>query len=298
MPANLEWDVAMTIVSPFKLAGLDLNTVLPLAGRDYAFRFQVLPDGYKVSPGKFRAVADSVSQADGSSLQPPFFDGMVATMEIHYFVCPRGDEGSAEPACGDDLRQMNELLVGVLNSLRTWTADPNNDQRYIWTPTGLGDRRMLTNVMLASLPVEIVKNDPRTYGLTFSLGSPYAYAINATQTDTAIAAAGSDSLDNTGNADSYPVIKVHGATSAFTITNEETGAQIIYDSGRPGAVAIGGGSYAEIDTFQGSIFLNGDGADLVAGLDPTSVLFPLAPGAQTISVTGAAIDILWNSAVV
>lgn len=292
---NVEWDVAQTLVSPY--ATLDLNTVVNV-GRDNAFFYMVRPDGYQIVPGKFRAVIDSVSQADGSSLQPPFIDGLVATLKVSYWTVGRGSElGDRKPACDEDLRLMHQTLMGVLNSLRVWTTDPNNMQRYLWTPTGAGDRRMLTNVLLTGQwPTPDMSNEPEV-SLTFQIGTPYPYAIDATEIDTVIASGGSAVLTNAGNAAQSPVMRVAGATSAFTITNSTTGQTIIYDASRPGGTPIPGGSYAEIDCFQGSIFMNGDGADLSASLDPETLdLFLLEPGAQTVGITGAGVTILANNA--
>lgn len=296
---NLEWSAPMTIVSPYLPGGLDLNTVLPLDGRDYAFFFMVRPDGYQIVPGKFRSVIDSVSQADGSSLEPPFIDGLIATLKVSYWTVQRGStKGEREPACGDDLRLMNETLMGVLNSLRVWTTDPNNLQRYLWTPTGLaGARRMLTNVlMVGQWPTPDQTNQPEV-SVTFQLGSPFPYAIDLTEVDVVVTGGTTEVVTNAGNAAQQPVMRVAGPATAFTITNVTTGQTIVYDSARPGGTAIGSGHFAEIDTFQGSIFLDGDGADLSASLDPTQTdLFALEPGAQTIGITGADLTILTNNA--
>src|SRR5262249_44606909 len=59
---------------------------------------------------------------------------------------------------------------------------------------------------------------------------------------------------------------------SFALANnsvlDENGQPLVigYDSSRPGAVSVGSGHYAEIDTWRGSIFLDGDSADLTAGL--------------------------------
>ena len=302
---NVEWSVPQTIVSPYMT--LPLNTPLPLGSRDNEFFFMVRPDGYKIVPAKFRLVQDSVSQADGSSLQQPLIDGMVATMKVEYWVAPRGDlaaltiagadsEGGVTPSA--DLVTMNEMLSGVLNSLRVWTADPNNNQRYMWLPTGSGGiHRMLTNVLLVAWPEP--GQDPPIVSQTFSLGTPLPYAISESETTTDIAAGGSATITNPGNASVYPVFIIDGPTSSCTITNTTTGATIIYDASRPGASAIASGHFVEIDSFQGTVILDGSVDDTyIAAIDPTSVFFPLAPGAQTITAAGADIHIRWNPAYV
>jgi len=95
------------------------------------------------------------------------------------------------------------------------------------------------------------------------------------------------------------VFIIDGPTSSCTITNTTTSAAIIYDASRPGANPIAAGHFVEIDSFQGTVILDGSVNDeYIAAIDPTSVFFPLAPGAQTISVTGADIHIRWNPAYV
>ena len=293
----------MTIVAPFAAGGfpdgLPLNQQLALDLSDdsnSSFFFMVRPGGYQIVPGKFRSVIDSISQADGVSMQEPYIDGLVSTMTVEYWETI----GSTDPAarvlaCGASAREMDQILMGFLNALRVWTADPNNDQRYIWTPTGAGSDRLLTDVLLASWPT--VSIDPPNISRTFSLGTPFPYAIDIAQLDPVITDGSSAVLTNNGNAHFSPVMEVAGPTTVFLITNELTGETVSYDGTRPGAVAIGGGDHAEIDFFQGSIFLNGSGADLIAGLDPVATdFFTLAPGAQTISVTGADVTVLYNDA--
>lgn len=296
---NIEFDIAMEIVSPFLPAGLPINQLIPSGTSDTSYYFLVRPSGYQIVPGKFRSVIDSISQADGVSIQPPFIDGLVATMTVEYWESVSNSITNLALACAQTAREMDQLLLGVLNSLRVWTTDPNNMQRYIWTPTGAASNRLLTNVLLTTWPTLALQDPPPGVQRTFSLGTPFPYAIDIAQTTTVITDGSSAALTNGGNADFSPVMQVAGPTTVFLITNELTGQTISYDGTRPGAVAIGGGHFAEIDFFQGSIFLDGDGADLVAGLDPTVTdLFTLAPGAQTIAVTGADVTVLSNAAYV
>jgi len=295
---NIEFDVPMSIVSPYGPPGLPLNQQLPLdfADNTHSFFYMVRPGGYQIVPGKFRSVIDSISQADGVSMQEPYIDGLIATMTVEYWETP----GSTDPAarvlaCGAVARQMDEILLGVLNSLRHWTTDPNNDQRYIWTPTGAGSDRLLTDVLLASWPT--VSIDPPSISRTFSLGTPFPYAIDIAQLSPTLADGSTTTLTNGGNASFSPVMRVAGPTTVFLIENNTTGKILSYDGTRPGAVAIGGGDYAEIDFFQGSIFLNGSGADLIAGLDPVATdFFTFDPGPNSITVTGADVTVLYNNA--
>lgn len=295
--ANIEFDVPMEIISPFLPDGLLINQLIaPVDGTSYYFL--VRPSGYQIIPSKFRSVIDSISQADGVSIQQPYIDGLVATMTVEYWEATNGDIHSLTIACAQTARLMDQLLLGVLNSLRVWTTDPNNLQRYIWTPTGAGNRA-LTNVLLASWPTVTIEDPPPGISRTFSLGTPFPYAIDLSQSDPTIDDGDSLVITNGGNADFSPVMQIQGPTTVFLITNEETGETVSYDGTRPGAAAIASGHYAEIDFFQGSIFLDGAGADLVAGLDPVATdLFTFAPGDQTISVTGADVKVLYNDSYV
>lgn len=298
MSANLEWSADQQIVSRY--ATLDLNTVLPLAGRDNAFYYMVAPDGYQVSPAKFRPVVDSIGQADGSSIEGPFIDGLVATLSVKLYVAVRGDEEAKEPACGEDLRLMNETLMGVLNSLRSYSTDPAAQQRYLWTPTGYGDDRMLVDVILAAWPAP--SYDGMEVTVAFELGAPFPYAIDATETTTVIAAGGTAVVTNAGNASQSPVVRVHGPSTEFIVENVDTGQLVSYsDAADPGSLNIPAGHYVELDFFRGTATLSGGaGTDVIAGIDfAATTFFKLAPGSQTLSLslggTGGA-DVLHQAA--
>jgi hypothetical protein len=112
-------------------------------------------------------------------------------------------------------------------------------------------------------------------------------------------------IHNGGTAEFLPVFQVNrlngvtggGAVSAFTITNDTTGEQFVYDSSFPGAIPIPGGHYGEIDSFEETIFEDGNGADLDAGVDELNSLYPrLVTGDNDITVDGADADILWQNA--
>ncbi len=112
---------------------------------------------------------------------------------------------------------------------------------------------------------------------------------------------GLEVITNTGNTDFYPVVRVFGATSFFQMFNESvvdlSGNPLVlqYDSGLPGAVAIGGGDYVEFNFFTGTAFLNGSGANRLAGVDMRySDFFPLIPGDNFLSIVGASALVLSN----
>jgi hypothetical protein len=83
------------------------------------------------------------------------------------------------------------------------------------------------------------------------------------------------------------VWQVEGPTDGFQLENVISGDVIVYDAALPGADPIGGGDYVEINTFYGTAFLNGDGADMLAGIDPNLTTFwPLNVGPNDVDVTG------------
>lgn len=283
---NVEFDVAQSLITPY--ATIPLNQ--PDGTTGYLFQVQ---DDYKIVPS-LRVTQDAMSQRDGSVLHPRFKTGLVASFSLEYLIGVAGSLDT-QPACDSDLRTMHEMLTGALNSIRD--LGPTN-QRLSWSPSGAGDRMLDFIQALAWTEPSIVDGVTR---VALSVESPFPYAIDVTQTETDISdGAGPTTLTNDGTADFYPVMKVLGPTTAFTITNTTTGLAVVYDSTRPGAAAISSGDYAEIDFFRGTIFLNGSSSDLIAGLDPTSTdLFPLVyegGGVNDIEITGADVQILWNRA--
>lgn len=297
---NLEYDVPMRFETPG--GTVELNVADPDTGRIYICRF----DSYQIVP-TLRVTQDNISQADGSVLHPRWKTGLVATFKVSYYLRVSGTDAGveSEPACAQDLREMHEALIGALNSIRRFEGAT---QRYFWQPTGYGDERMLDDIQLLSWPDPSYDLQGVEASVSFSVESPFPYAIDATEVDTDIADAATETITNIGDSDESPVIKVFGPSSGFTITNlddlDETGTPlaVVYDGSRPGAVNIASGHYAEIDFFRGTIFNDGDGADLIAGIDPTLTDFfhlkpvGVAPTGNRITITGASCTVLSNNA--
>ncbi len=292
---NVEWDVPQTIQCRF--GDLDLNVTDSVT----LLRYQVLPGGYQIVPS-IRVTQQNLSQQDGSQMYPRFKSGLVASMSIRLQKQNDASGGGYEPACGSDLRAMSDRLALWLNSMRS--QHYGQDQRYIWTPTGLGDR-MLRNVELLAWTTPSFGSDTAPeYIVSFSLESPFPYAVDASDTTTSVSDGDSAEFANNGSADLYPVIKVYGPTDAFTIENTLTALKIEYDADLPGAASIADGDYAEIDCFKGSVFLNGSGDDLIPGVVPsTTDFFTLIAtpegwpfGVNNLTITGADMDVIWAQA--
>ncbi len=114
-------------------------------------------------------------------------------------------------------------------------------------------------------------------------------------------------LTNAGTVNFYPVFKVNGPFTAFTLRNNSVldsqgnPLDIVYDGNLPGAQSVAGGHYAEIDTFRNTVYLDGNLANLKPGIN---ILFSdfwwLQPGTNNVrfeSDSGtASVDVLWQAA--
>lgn len=283
----VEWDNPFTLTS---LAGgdLDLNE----------------PDGYRflldlancVSSTDKRVSVDNIPQGDGVIPHRDFTGGFQLQMGLSLWVGEQANS-DAGPACAADLVHMWDLLM---LHLRSMFVSPG---RVYWTPTGQ-PQRMADQVKLISGPSDTTS--PRGQGgvsVIFTLLSPFPYALTAAQNTTTILDGATETLTNGGNTDFFPVIKVYGPTSAFTITNnsvlDEDGnpLQLVYSSANPGGQSIPSGHYGEFDFFKNTAYKDGSGLNLKPGITiPSSDFFPLAPGENDITVDGADADVLYNDA--
>ena len=284
---NLEWEVQHDLVTP----GGTVIFNVPEVGTDRLW--QLLGDDYAIVP-TLRATDDNISQQSGTIVHPRWKTGLIATLHVKYLK-RIGGSGSRdyEPACGEDLRVMNEKLIRALDSI---TNLSHGNQRLIWTPSSATpiSRRMLDQVVVSSWPTPS-RDGPET-GVTFAVETPFPYAIDFTQIATVLGGGGV-TITNPGDTPMWPVIQVDAAT-AWTLTNDHdldvfgNPKTIVYDSTRPGAIAYTG--YAELDFFRGTIFRNGDDTDLTAGIDPIfSDFWRIMPGVNTITCDSPG-TMLWN----
>lgn len=240
--------------------------------------FVPIPDQCDVG-ADLRVNTENIPQADGSLFHRRYRRGMVMRFTAQVMDGGAVAQGSARAAAIDELRLH-------LNALQ------NGDGRIVWAVPGGADR-MLDRIRLL---------ERLSYGggllkqVSFMVESPFPYALTeAEQTIATITTTGT--ITNAGNADTYPVWKVNGASTAFTLENTTTGLKIEYDSTLPGASAIASGHYVEIDTFRNTAYLDGDVANRKAGIDLLLTdFFPLVPGENDIEITGATVDALVNDA--
>lgn len=296
--ANIEWAVAHQIET---IEGtLDINVPDATTGRVYRIAYE----SYKMIPS-LRVTQDNISQADGSVLRPRWKSGLTVVMQVALNIMIDPDGQEFEPACESDAKEMADALILHLNSIRKIVTD---NQRLIWTPSSpeagpVADDRMLTSIELLQIWDPSYDLNGLETLIQFAVETPFPYAIDATQSSTDIDDGDTVTLSNGGTSPFSPVIKVFGPTDGFTITNyndiDEFGdpLKLVYDKTRPGGLAIPAAHYGEIDFFQGTIFKDGSGADLIAGIDPTQTdFFHLNPGDNDIEIVGADCTVLYNNA--
>lgn len=233
-----------------------------------------------------RAESNDIPQADGTILHRRWLTGVVMELAVGLW------DGPEDPACDDQLQLMLDTLI--LHARAVQNAG-DNEGRVLWTPSGY-PTRMLDDAKLLSYPAISIQDDTVTE-VAFSIETGFPYAIDLTQTSTAVANGATETLTNAGTAEFWPVFQVQGPATTFEVANDTLGLSFIYDSSLPGAQAIGGGEYAEIDTFRNTIYLNGDQDNLKPGIDVVnSDFWPMPPGENDVRIDGAAMTVLWQSA--
>lgn len=274
MPAIPDWSVAMDLTAPY--GNLVFNQQMTPAGQ-----FILVPSECKFRIG-VRATKSHIPQFDGDILHYRFLTGVELDMAVELWE----SAGDSLPACDDLLATMLDDLTG---SLRSLLNAGDNAGRLSWLVSGQA-ARMLDDIRLLVYPD--FQNNVAQPKVTFGLDSQYPYALQLEQYATPIASGATVVLANTGNADFYPVYQVAGTTSAFTITNVTTGESLVYSG-----TAITSPSYAELNAFKNTVFLNGSGANLLNGVDINDSVFPkLIPGNNSVTITGADMTVLWQPA--
>lgn len=246
-------------------------------------------------PAALRAETSGIPQGDGMILHDQFIDGFLISLAVELW------EAEDVPACAGVANEMYDELVLHLNALlRPSLADlQGGNARLEWTPRAdgtAGSARLYDRLRLAAWPTTEL-DEAGVVVASFALHTPYPYSITAAQIETVLS--GTETLTNVGNAATFPVYKVFGPIdNAFQIWDSTHDLSIQYDALRPGAQTIGGGEYVEIDTFNGTMFLNGDEDNLMAGLDvEISEFFPLEHGPTELSLIGdGTCHVLWNYA--
>lgn len=287
MAATLEWDLAYTLTTPY--GSLVFNADDQLGTAVTGGLYLLDPAGCAMG-APLRVSVDDVPQDDGSIVHPVLTGGYRARILLRLL------EHREQPACGETLVLMNDLLMRHLNSLRG-----DGGGRLAWNPSGSTPERMIDDIWwFEDLTAEF---DGVYWKIQFGVISPFPYAMDAAEATTAITDGNTGILDNEGSARFKPVVKVFGPTSNFEVTNlndlDDDGnpQKLVYDASLPGAVAIGGGDYVEFDFFRETAYLNGSGANRKSGIDIVqSDFWALLPEPNSVTITGADCDVLWQSA--
>lgn len=273
----VEWSVPFELQTP--QGDLTLNSEVTLPSGDtgiFLLNPQACSTGFEL-----RATDNFIPEQDGEQTHQRYWGGALMTLGVVLM------EKTDAPACGELLQEMSDYL---LKRIRAYTRPPAppDDARVLWTPSGAAQRMLKDAVINAPYAPSLIEGGATMF--TWQVKSPYPYAMDAAETTTALNA----TITNGGTADFWPVIRVTGG-GGFTITNssvtDESGnaLQIIFDGTYSG--------FAEIDCFNGTIFENGDGANLSGFIDFLSTdYFWLQPGANDIAIVGGSANVLWQDA--
>lgn len=230
-----------------------------------------------------RSSKDNIPQADGSILHRKFKTGYEIGLTLALY------KTDGQVACGDDVTVMGDEIDGLLSSLLN---PPDQLGRLVWTPSG-GTARMFNEVALSQAPIsQQPENAP--IRVVFALETQFPYAMEEAEQDETTPP-GTTVISVPGNTPTWPVLRVQGGgggVNNFIISNVDLGMALDYDG-----ATIPAGQYLEINMFNNTAFLNGDGANYIAGFDPTaSDFFPLLPGDNQIDINTASVDWLINGA--
>jgi len=268
MAATGEWDIPFVLTSPYGTLNLNAAT---------GDRYLLIASGCDMG-APLRVTKDNVPQGNGSIMHRRFEQGYECRLTLQPWVDER-------PACAADLVRMldtlNKHVRGLLNA-------GDNQGRLAWLPSGIAGYRMLDDIRLLERLAIGSPDSGIASIVTFAIDTAYPYAQDLTQLSTALNA----TLTNTGTVAYWPVIKVFGPTSAWTLQNVTTGKQLVYNG-----TAIAGGNYVEVDMFRNTMYLNGNGANRISSLNMlTSDFFPLEVGANIMTIAGATATALWAPA--
>jgi hypothetical protein len=230
-----------------------------------------------------RDTSQNVPQSDGGILHSRF----LTKTEIDLSISLWEDDDNA--ACDELLALMVDALSGAFRSLLN---AGDNAGRLAWEVAGgsspTSTLRMLDDCRLLVYP-DYDEADVAHKTITATIDSAFPYAQDLTPIFTSIAAGDTEVLANTGTAAYFPVIRVAGPAAGFSITIGTQSMTFVN--------AIGGGDFVEVNTFNNTIFLNGDEDDELNGLDVLNSVFPvLEPGSNTVQMFDADAVIEWAPA--
>lgn len=298
MPVN--WDIPYTISTPQGQLVLNQATESAFSSDEDRFVYLLRHEQCKASPGPLRFTPQPIPQASGSILPPSLRNGYLWKLTMGLWVQDSDMPDGRAPACNEDLELMWADLTLKLHSLEN-PSDADlfgSNARVGWTPPGF-PARLLLRTRVVELPDPT--HEQNLCVVTVALQSEFDYEIDAAEITATIESDDSAILTNGGTHEMYPVYRVNGPFTAFTIRDVELDETIDYDGGLPGATSVIAGHYIEIDTFRNVAYLDGAGANKKSGINiTTSDFFPLAVGSQEIEFgaddPSATLEVLYQSA--
>lgn len=267
-----DWSVPFILHSSvYSLTDLDINVPVSFAAGTGIYRLR--PDACHLR-NNVRSVKENVPQEDGSILHRRYLTGSEMDLAVQFWA---PDDALA---CDELLQEMTDSFMGYAYGL----LNAGDDQgRVLWLPDGdssaFSSYRMLDDIRLLSYPVE---SGVTPYELTLTVDCGLPYSEDFTQDNPSIPG----TATNYGNRPTYPVMKLYGTFSGVTVTNTTTGSVWQYDGTLPGAATVTSPNYLEVNVFNNTVYLNGSGANRMAGvIMTTSDFFSLVPGNNTITVS-------------
>jgi len=272
-----DWEV------PFVLTSKVYSSTDLLINQDVSFNagtgiYFLRPDGCKLR-NDVRAMKTNVPQEDGDIFTGRrFITGSAMDLVVQLWQ----DEDNI--ACDELLQEMVDTFMGYAYGLLN---APDNQGRIAWRPEGdssaSSQYRMLDDILLLTYPVGS-QQPGNPYELALTVDCELPYSEDLTQLNPTVPGA----VVNTGNRPTFPVMKLYGTFTTVTVTNTTTGAVWQFDGSLPGAGgAVTSPDYLEVNTFNNTVYLNGSGANRMAGvIQTTSDFFTLNPGSNTITAPG------------
>ncbi len=250
-----------------------------------------------------RTGSTSFTARDGEAVHNSYSRGRIPVMSGQLVI-----KDAVEATALLNRRLMLENLAAALNSIR------RADGTLVWTPSGASARQLTVRAWES---MQVSGGFMKEFQFGLAAGNPTVVSTTLEQVDTSLlsvatgagtwdfaTAGGADDWDfataggaddwtlgtavspgiatvtNDGNADAWPILRVYGLTSGVVrVANLTTGQQIAFSS-----LEVPLGSYAEIDTWNETVYLNGQtNQSMLGGLDSTtSAFWSLAPGANSI----------------
>lgn len=268
---------------PFDITAAQFSTdVLPL-NQDVTFDagvgiYRIIQPASKLRTD-VRATKEHVPQNDGDVFHRRFLSGCEMDMTVQFW---QPGDPSQQFACDELLQEMTDIFMGYMYGLLN---AGDNEGRIRWRPSGdsslTSTYRMLDDLRIWKWPVEVHEPDD-AFTLAFTLDCALPYAEDLTQLAPTIPGA----VVNAGNVPVYPVWKLYGPFTTVTVALSGSGEQFKYDGGLTGAAPIASGHYIEVNTFNNTVYLDGNtDNDLPGIVMNSSDFFKLPPGSSTIAVT-------------